>query len=59
MVEAFGRALTEAHSKGKIKGITITENIPNITHQQYEDDIILPSESIAKESLNVRAIIQQ
>ena len=45
MVVAFGRAITKSQTEGRIKGITVTENSPNITHQQYADDTILLGES--------------
>ena len=45
MAEAFGRAIQKAQGVGLIKGITITGNIPNITHQQFANDTILPGSS--------------
>ena len=33
MAEAFGRAILDASMKQKISGITVTQNVPNITHQ--------------------------
>lgn len=33
MVEAFGRAISDAYLKHRISGITITRNVPDITHQ--------------------------
>lgn len=50
MAEAFGRSLTRAYNEHDIKGITVTKNIPNITHQQNADDTILPGESSEKRS---------
>ena len=58
MVRAFGRALTKDHEEGKINGITVIENIPNITHQQYADNTILPCDSSMSEALNIKSIIQ-
>lgn len=57
MAEAFGRSLSRALNEGVIKGVTVTKNVPNITHQQYADDTILPGESSIKEVVVVRAII--
>jgi hypothetical protein len=59
MAEAFGRALSKANENRKIKGIVVTDNVPNITHQQYADDMILPSESTAKEARHIKSIIHQ
>lgn len=58
MAEAFGRAITKAHTEGKINGIIVTENVPNITHQQYVDDTILPNKRTIKDTLNIKSIIQ-
>ena len=58
MAKAFGRALTKSHLEGKIKGITVIGNVPNITHQQYADDAILPCESSKNEALSIKSIIQ-
>ena len=33
MAEAFGRAFSKANKERKINGITVTDNIPNITHK--------------------------
>ena len=57
MAKAFGRSLTKAHSDKDIKGVTITKNLPNITHQQYANDTILPSESSVKEATILKSII--
>ena len=59
MVEEFGRAFSKANKEGKINSIIVIDNIPNITHQQYAGDTILPSESTIKEALNIKTIIQQ
>ena len=32
MAEAFGRAISDAYQKQKISGISVTRNLPNITH---------------------------
>ena len=37
------------YNNKEIKGVIVTMNIPNITHQQYADDTILPRESSQKE----------
>ena len=57
MAEAFGRAITDAYYKQKIKGITITKNFPNITHQQFADDTILPGKSEITEAQTLKNII--
>ena len=57
MAEAFGRAITKAYKNKDIKGVTITRNMPNITHQQYVDDTTLPRESLEKEAINYKSII--
>ena len=57
MAEAFGRAITKAYRIKEIKGVTVTKNMPNITHQQYADDTILPGESSLKEASKLRSII--
>ena len=59
MAKAFGRAITNAHSDYKLSGIMVAENVPKITHQQYEDDTILQGESIIEEALNLKSTIQQ
>ena len=59
MGEAFGRAIKKAYKNKDIKGVIITRNIPNITHQQYADDIILPGESSQKEAVNFKIIIER
>ena len=58
MAEAFGRAISEAQRKEEISGITVTSNIPNITHQQYTDDTILPGKSSVHEARGFKRIIQ-
>jgi mannosylglycoprotein endo-beta-mannosidase len=57
MAEAFGRAVTDAYNNQEISGITVASNMPNITHQQYADDTILPGKSTIKEALNLKSII--
>ena len=58
MEKAFGRAVSNAHLNQEILGITITINIPNITHQQYADDTILPGKSSIHQALGFKNIIQ-
>lgn len=58
MAEAFGHAFSQAQIEKKINGIPVTKNVPNITHQQYVDDTILPSESTTAEEKNIKTIIQ-
>ena len=33
MAKAFGREILDAYMKRRISGITVTRNVPNITHQ--------------------------
>ena len=49
MVEAFGSYIKKVQIEGNIKGITMTENVPNIIHQQFADDTILPGEITLEE----------
>lgn len=42
----------------KISGISITRNVPNITHQQYADDTILPGKSSIQEAVGYKNILQ-
>lgn len=58
MAKAFGIAFSKAQLEGKIKGISVTDNVPNITHQKYADDTFLPSESSLHEASNIMLIIQ-
>ena len=59
MVESFGRATKKAYNNKEMKGVTVTKNIPNITHQQYANDTILPGQSSQKEAVNVKSIIEK
>ena len=58
MAEAFGRAVSFAYQARKISGISVTRNLPNITHQQYADDTILPGKSSIQEALGFKNILQ-
>ena len=58
MVEAFGRSINKDQTEVRIKGITMTENVPNITHQQYANDTILPTKSSVHEARGFKSIIQ-
>ena len=58
MVESFGRAISDAYQKRRISGISITKNLPNITHQQYADDTILLGKSTVQEALGFKSILQ-
>ena len=58
MAKTFGRAVADAHKNQKIPGITVTKNMPNIMHQQYVDDTILPGKSTVVEALGIKAIIK-
>ena len=57
MSKAFERSVTKAHNDKDIKGVTVTKNLPNITHQQYADDTILLGESSMKEAIALKSII--
>ena len=57
MAEAFGRSFSKALVERKLKGVLVTKNVPNITHQQYADDTILPGESSIEEAIAVKNII--
>jgi len=59
MAKASSRALTKEHIEGKINGIIVTKNVLNISHQEYANDTILPSESSTNETLNIKSITQQ
>ena len=48
----------KAYNNKEIKGIIVTKNIPNVTHQQYGDDTILPRESSQKETINLKLITE-
>ena len=58
MVEAFGRAVFEAYQQKEITDISVTRNLPNITHQQYADDTILPGKSSTQEALGFKNIVE-
>lgn len=57
MAEALGRSLTKVHLEGKILGDKVTENVPNITHQQFAYDRLLPRECNRKEAKAFKAIL--
>lgn len=42
MAEALGRSITKYRVEGKILGLKASKNVPNITHQQFTDDMIRP-----------------
>lgn len=58
MVEAFGREISKSYHNQEISGVTVARNMPNIRHQQYADDTILPSKSTILEALGFKAIIK-
>ena len=58
MAEAFGRAVSYAYQDRKISGISVSKNLPNITHQQYADDTILPGKSSVQEAKGFKSILQ-
>ena len=41
MAESFGRAIKAAQAESKIKGVKVTKEVENTTHQQFIDDTIL------------------
>lgn len=53
MAEAFGRSIQQAQIEGRILGITVATNMPNITHQQFVDDTILAGSSTIEEAQNL------
>ena len=57
MLESFGGAIVKSQNKRKNRGITITKEVPKITHQQFADYTILPTESTLKEAQNFKKII--
>ena len=57
MAEAFGRAISDAYNKKRLSGITVTKDVPNITHQQFADDTILPGKSEISEAHTLKKII--
>ena len=59
MAEAFGRAVSNAYEERRISGISVTRNLPRITHQQYADDTILPGKSSVREAMGFKSILQQ
>ena len=54
MEKEFGRAIKAAQEDRKIKVVIATNDIPNITHQQFENDTILPGESTLEEAWNFK-----
>ena len=58
MAETFGRKIKIAQTDVKIKGIKVTKNISNITHQQFADDTI-SSGIREKEEVNVKTPIKK
>lgn len=59
MAEAFGRAVSFAQKERRIFGISVTKNLPHITHQQYADDTILPGKSSVQEAMGFKNILQK
>lgn len=57
MVEAFRRVVTHGYNTQQISGIKVVWNIPNITHQQYADDMILLGKSTMTEEYRLKSII--
>ena len=58
MAEAFGRAVSEVYYKRRISSVTNTNNMPNITHQQFANDTILPGKSSVQEARIIKDIIK-
>ncbi len=58
MAEAFGRAMTNVYNKKRISRVMVTNNMPNITHQKFADDTILPRKSLVQEALCLKNIIK-
>ena len=57
MAEAFGRALSNVYLDQTITRILVARNLPNITHQKYVDDMILPGKSTILEASDYKSII--
>ena len=49
--------MSHAYNNQQILGLTIARDMPNIMHQQYADDTILPGKRIATEVYGLKAII--
>ena len=50
--------MTKAYNKRRILGITITNNVPNITYQQFTNDTILPGKISIQEARSLKNIIK-
>lgn len=57
MAKAFGRAIIKAQIERKIRGITVTEEVPKIIDQQFADATLLPGENTLEEAQNFKQII--
>ena len=58
MAEAFGRAIKAAQAESKIKGVKVTKEVENTTHQQFADDTILAGISTLNEANQMKNIIE-
>ena len=57
MAEAFGRAVQEAQLVGNIKGVKVTNEVENTTHQQFADDTILAGISNLQKAKHFQQIL--
>lgn len=57
MAEALGRAIMKQQVEGKIMGLKASENVPNITHQQFVDNTILPGSANRQEARAFKSIL--
>ena len=57
MEESFGREIKIAQVQNKIKGVKVTKNVDNTTHQQFVDDTILARVSTKKETKYFKTIL--
>ncbi len=56
-MEGLGRAIKQANSLGKIKGLQLTDNGQALTHQQFVDDTMLQGIPTVKEASNYKKIL--
>ena len=57
MAEAFGRAIKKTQTDNMIKGVRVTKEVENTTHQQFADDTILAGISTLQEANNFKHIL--
>eukprot|EP00253_Pinus_taeda_P035906 PITA_35906 len=57
MMEGLGRSIKQAKALGKIKGLQLTENGQEMTHQQFVDDTMLQGIPTVKEASAYKQIL--